>query len=122
MKKRFLVIPFLVLLNLLPLIFFKKVNSESAWERSKFHLMRAVDRRKAGDNYGAMSDYNMVIKINADEGAVGFAYILRSYIKANVWGDKKGACEDIKIASGLNNFPDRKDAEKKFNNYCLNNK
>ena len=63
--------------------------------------MRAVDRRKAGDNYGAMSDYNMVIKINADEGAVGFAYILRSYIKANVWGDKKGACEDIKIASSL---------------------
>ena len=87
MKKSSLMIPFLVLLNLLPLIFSKNVNSESQWDRSKFHMMRGVDRRKAGDNFGAMSDYNMVIKINADEGAVGFAYVLRSYIKANDWGE-----------------------------------
>mgnify|MGYP001248117448 CR=1 FL=1 len=122
MKKRSLIIPFLVLLNLLPLIFSKKVNSESAWERTQFHLNRAVDRRKAGDNFGAMSDYNMVIKINADEGAVGFAYFLRSFIKANNWGDKKGACEDLKIASSLNNFPAKNDAKKNFNKWCLNNK
>ena len=122
MKKRSLIIPFLVLLNLLPLIFSKNVNSESPWDRSKFHMMRGVDRRKAGDNFGAMSDYNMVIKINADEGAVGFAYVLRSYIKANDWGDKKGACEDLKIASSLKKFPGRIDAKNSFNKNCLNNK
>jgi len=115
-------IPFLVLLNLLPLIFSKKVKSETPWERSDFHFMRAIDRRKAGDNFGAMSDYNMVIKINADEGAVGYSYFLRSYIKANDLGDKKGACEDLKIAFSLYNFPGRKDAKKNFNNYCLPNK
>ena len=47
MKKRSLIIPFLVLLNLLPLTFSKKVNSESPWERSKFHALRAIERRKA---------------------------------------------------------------------------
>ena len=121
MKKRSLLIPFLVLLNLLPLIFSEKVNSESPWERSKFHALRAIERRKAGDNYGAMADYNMVIKINSDEGSVGFAYFLRSYLKANAFGDKKGACEDLKMASSYN-FPARKDAKNNLNNYCLNNK
>ena len=121
MNKRSLMITVLVLLNLIPLTFSKKVNSDSAWERSKFHGLRAIERREGGDNYGAMADYNMVISINSDEGSVGFAYFLRSFLKANAFGDKKGACDDLKMAS-IYNFPARKDAQKNFNNYCLNEK
>ena len=120
-KNKYIIIPILILMNLLTLLFSEKIYSENALERSKFHFIRATERRKAGDNYGTMSDYNMVININAEESHVGFAYFMRSFIKSNSWGDGKGYCEDLKIASTYN-FPARKDAQKNFNKYCVNQK
>ena len=74
------------------------------------YINRGVMKRKSGDAYGAISDYNKALKINSQDSDL---YYNRGNAKNQI-GDMKGACFDWSKASELGD----EDAGKSVRNQC----
>ena len=70
----------------------KQVNAQE-----KIYFKSAFEKAKAGDHYGAISDYTKAIEINPN---YALAFANRGSAKESI-GDMKGACADWQKASQL---------------------